>query len=534
MNPVESRDANKRKALTVKDLLIKPVQRLPRYLLLFGDLRKLTPASDDQAAHEALGAATDALEVVCAHINESLQSLDKKRTFDITWVLSERLSFDRQLPRSAFLRLLGQVSLCGCLHVAYRTKDAIKGRYAICVLFESTLLLACADEDNYRYSVLAGVALANATIAEADNGRGIQCHTAPHSWKVVYEHQTKMYEILFTACSAAEAEVWRDKITSNSSQQAKIASETHAGSFELFSPMVEEMRSIGKAAGKAHSVVKRMSQESIRRAATVASTSNLSQVIIKNTQACKEALDTNTRATLQIPRSQSVATPSHVQTLAPRRAERIRLEALLNDAWTKDLLPYPGMTPRRADPLRTGANHVMRKLSMASIVSNFSGSKRNASYTSMASGSRKEDMPAAPARPRRNTARERTAPVSRPPLVDFHNAPEAFLPEDFDLGCKTARKRSALRTFTMTLERPFSPAEKPALLRRAQSVKDAAAAAAAGGSQAPQYTVVQARTITPGPAQGMGEGGLAVEAGQLLTKTPKKSKSKNKLLRLFA
>ncbi|KAK5113975.1 hypothetical protein LTR62_003098 [Meristemomyces frigidus] len=529
LNPLQRRDDNQKRALRVRDLLIKPIQRLPRYLLLFQDLQKLTPVCDDPVVYAGLESVVEQLEAACIRLNHSRRSLDQKRVLNSTWLVSERLSFHNQLPRLAFLKLLGNVDLCGCLHIAYRSKDQIKGRYVICVLFDTTLLLATADSDDASYNVLAGIALKNVTMTETDNGRGLQCHTAPHSWKLVYEHQSKMYELVFTACSAPEAKVWREHISLRAAAQAVLAVEAGRGSFELFSPLVEDMKTVGKAMGKAGSFVRWMSQESIRRAATVASTTNLSQVIIKNTQACKETLDSS-KATLQIPRSQSVATPSHVQTLAPRRADRVRLEALLSDVWTKDSLPYPGMTPRRSDPIRASANHVMRKFSMASITSNFSTSKRNVSHTSIPHA-RKEDMP--PPKSTR-TEHERSRPT-RPLPVSFQTAPDAFLPEDFTIGGTLPKqKRSALRTLTMTLERPFSPAPSeskqpaPDPLRRTQSVRDVNRA-----ETPPLYLVGTQSAVTPGLLSSMQDGAGVGEAEAVL-QSPRKKRSTGRLLRMFA
>lgn len=441
-----------------------------------------------------------------------------------------------------FLQLLGQVHLCGCLYVAWRSKDRITGAYTICILFGSTLLLANADNDSLRYNTLAGIPLSNATLVECDNGKGLQCYTAPHSWKVVFEYAARMYEFILTACSAMESDVWRQQISERIESQARAVAEGVSNVFELQSPLINEMRSVGKAFGKPGSFVRRMS---VHRTATVGPTTDLNQVIIKNTQAVKEALDNTSHTSLQIPRSQSVATPSHVQTLAPRRADRIRLESMLSDVWTKDILPYPGMQPRLSDPIRASANHVIRKFSMASITSNFSSSKRSASYTSISGPSRKEDMP--PPKAKHGTRnRAYSKPTPRPPLVDFHNAPEAFLPADFELEDPvTKRKKSALRTFTMTMERPFSPLvgneAKSNVLRRAQSVKNVGERAvtplsgkgAAKRAATPVYSVVQERSKTSArlePSQQSEEKGGSCEVA---TKTPRKSKSRSKLLRLF-
>jgi len=495
--------------------LQQPIQRLPRYELLFGDLCKLTPVCDDPNCHAAVERLLHELNGACRRVNEAKDDHANVRTLTTTWLLGERLTFSGQVPRSVFLQLLGHVVLCGCLHIAYRGKDRIKGYYVICILFESTLLLASASEDQQKYSTLAGIALANATIAECDNLKGLQCYTTPHSWKLVFEHGARMYEAIFTACSAPEQNVWRRRLTDRIAAQAQAVSEGETNIFELQSPIISEMRSIGKAFGKPGNFVEQMSS-SVHRTATVGPMTDLNQVVIKNTQAVKEALDNRSTASLPIGRSQTVATPSHVQTLAPRRADRVRIEALLSDVWTKDQLPYPGMAPRRTDDLRASANHVMRKFSMASIASNFSSSKRSASYTSV-NQVFKEDMPP-PTKAKRPEPRP-CRPSSRPPLVDFHNAPEAFLPEDFELRDHGKQKRSALRTLTLTMERPFSPLlgeNKSAGLRRTQSVHDGGSGTEAEPTEPkPVYTIVQ--TLPE----------------QLITKTPKKVKSRNRLLKIF-
>ncbi|KAK4539748.1 hypothetical protein LTR36_010401 [Oleoguttula mirabilis] len=514
INPVQSRDANRRKALTVKDLLIKPIQRLPRYELLFSDLCKLTPVCDGPDCHAALERVLHQINHACHVMNRAKDDQSSFRALETTWLIGERLTFSGQVPRSVFLQLLGQVRLCGCLHIAYRSKDRIRGFYVICILLETTLLLASAHDDQQRYSTLAGLSLANTTIAECDNLKGLQCHTAPHSWKLIFEHSARMYEIIFTACSASEKDAWLTRIATGIGTQSRAVAEGTMNSFELHSPIVSEMRSIGKAFGKPGSFVRRMS---VHRTATVGPTTDLNQVIIKNTQAVKEALENSSMASFPIGRSQTVAGPSHVQTLTPRRADRVRLEALLADVWTKDLLPYPGMTARRTDEIRASANHVMRKFSMASIASNFSTTRqRNASYTSM-EHVRKEDIP--PSESSRASSR-RPRKYSRPPLVDFHNAPEAFLPEDFELRDPAKRKKSAFRTFTMTRERPFSPLmseNKPGVLQRAQSVRGVPAGSGGASKENESvYSVVQRA------------------ADEELVQTPRKSRSKSLLLRMFA
>lgn len=472
-------------------------------------------------------------------MNAAKDNPHHSRRMETTWLIGDRLTFSTsQLPKTIFLQLLGPVSLCGCLHIAYRSRDRIKGYYAISILFESSILLASSEDDTMRYSVLAGIALANATIEETDNNKGLQCHTAPHSWKVVFEQGAKMYELIFTACSAVEADAWRAYIASGIEAQTQRVAENKANVLPLSSPLTLDMKSIGKAFGKPSSFVRRMPV----RAATIGSTADLSQVIITNTQAVKEAQEfKSSQTSLQIPRSQSMATPSHVHTLAPRRCERYRLENLLADVWTRDQLPYPGMV-RRTDPIRASANHVIRKFSMASITSNFSSSKRTGSHTSISSWREREMvMPRSRASGRERTDSSVSSRQSKPPLVNFHTAPDAFLPADFDIpGGQKKQKKSALRTFTMTIERPFSPLmgseNIQSGVRRAESVRHAVVDAFSKPTWSPAphqqqeihkpvYSVVQERAKTPATLH-VKEGSQETVTGVSPGKGPRKSRSR--------
>jgi len=118
---------------------------------------------------------------------------------------------------------------------------------------------------------------------------------------------------------------------------------------------------------------------SIHRATTVGQMTGLCQVLIKNTTAAREMGHSASSAAVN--RSQSLLITKRIPVLAPFRGERIRLEGLLADVWTRDVLPFPGMVGRSRGDVRTSASSIMRKLSVASIASNFS--KRSSSLASI-------------------------------------------------------------------------------------------------------------------------------------------------------
>lgn len=277
-----------------------------------------------------------------------------------------------------------------------------------------------------------------------------------------------MFELILAACSAAEERVWRDRMSGRIAVETRNLAEGHAAP-ELSSPLTNELRDIGKAYGKPGGFVRRLS---VQRASTLGPHPDPNQVIIKYTDALRDESNNASTASLPIPRSQSVTTPSHVPTLAPMRQARIKLEGMLAEVWTKDAIPFPGMGARRSEhSIRETANDLMRKLSMASIASNFS--KRSMSFTG-ASGPYQANTKA--------TKVKKTRPESvkpkRPPLINFQNAPDAFLPEDFELQDSRSRPCRGLNLRTLTMngyDRPrspffFSQENKPPEMEGAKSV----------------------------------------------------------------
>lgn len=147
----------------------------------------------------------------------------------------------------------------------------------------------------------------------------------------------------------------------------------------LFFILSLDLRSLGYVFGLPGTLTHRIS---IQRAATVSPRTAACRVIIKNTHALKDYCDSPNSASSSISRSQSLLSTNRVLILAPKRADRIRMEHALTDVWTRDLLPYPGMSSNRGEHLiRTSANSVMRKLSRASLATTFT--KRSTSNASL-------------------------------------------------------------------------------------------------------------------------------------------------------
>lgn len=142
-----------------------------------------------------------------------------------------------------------------------------------------------------------------------------------------------------------------------------------------------DLKPLGPVYGDADSFSRRLS---IQRAATVGTRSGLCQVIIRNTVNLAEGEEQRNDSEHAINRSQSVLTTHRVGVLSPKRSERVRLEHCLSDVWSRDVIPFPGMTVSRSgNIIRASAGSLVRRLSRASMHGPFS--RRSTSITIMPS-----------------------------------------------------------------------------------------------------------------------------------------------------
>ncbi|CAL8580126.1 hypothetical protein XPA_005859 [Xanthoria parietina] len=376
--------ASARKGLSFEDLLIKPIQRICKYPLLFEDLYRNTLEVDNSESRAELERVLWRLRETAEEINRATNDPETQTRIHRSWYLQDLLILPDVSTGPASLRLLGHATLCGVLYVAYEAEKEVCGAYMLCVLFKTHLLLAVPQSDTFRYHVVALIDLHGSQTEKSDDGRGLQCHTASFSWKLIFEHAQQLYEFVFCACSREEQEAW----TQATAHQAEKSSLTQANEVPPLQPMYTFLtlnaNSLGPVFGMPGTLTRRLS---IQRAATVHARTNGSQVIIRNTSAAKEDKDGLSDS---LGRSKSMMDASRVPILAPKRAERARMESCLADVWSRERLPFPGM---KDNHIRASASSMMRKISRASLSSTFSKmSSGTASFTDAKSAASSTDL----------------------------------------------------------------------------------------------------------------------------------------------
>ena len=176
-----------------------------------------------------------------------------------------------------------------------------------------------------------------------------------------------------------EEDQWKAKLTDHVGAECRRQVDEDATTPPLYSILDLQVKSIGQAFGLPGTLSRKLS---LQRALTVNPKSDTHLVLIKNTNSMGSLTESTEELQDLVGRSQSLMSTNRIPVLAPRRYDRIRLEQVLSNVWTREFLPYPGMEGNRGQKLiRSSANSVMRKLSKTSVTSNFS--KRSMSIKSI-------------------------------------------------------------------------------------------------------------------------------------------------------
>ena len=250
----------------------------------------------------------------------------------------------------------------------------------MCALFKAYLVLAVPQINMSKFNVVAVIHLADLKMEAAEDSKGekhirvnhpsvneesgLQCHTALYSWKTVFESENSLFEFIFSACSAAEEEIWKAAIQEQSVLTSPAVAAPREAFPEICTTSALDLKPAGHVFGQAGTLARRLS---IQRAATVGTRNNICQVIIRNTQKSSDSVE-GRQFPESISRTKSLLSTHKTAVLSPKRSDRIRLEQALADVYSKEILPYPGMTGHRSGHLiRASAGSLVRKISRANM-----------------------------------------------------------------------------------------------------------------------------------------------------------------------
>lgn len=167
------KDEDYRKAITVGDLLIKPIQRICKYPMLFEDLLRQTPVSDCPSAHAEVEAIWQSFKLIVDAVNHATHSQDARTHIHRRWALQARLNFSQVTMAPEELRGLGNIVLCGVLYITYQTHKRVDGAYALCLLYRRCFIVAFPAGSTGRFDVCGVINLPDLKVESACDGKGL-------------------------------------------------------------------------------------------------------------------------------------------------------------------------------------------------------------------------------------------------------------------------------------------------------------------------------------------------------------------------
>lgn len=76
---------------------------------------------------------------------------------------------------------------------------------------------------------------------------GLQCHTAPYSWKLVFISDHQLYEVILTACTPKEEIEWRTRLSTH--QASENQEQAQPAIFSLLSLNIKTLGTVFRKPG---------------------------------------------------------------------------------------------------------------------------------------------------------------------------------------------------------------------------------------------------------------------------------------------
>lgn len=185
---------------------------------------------------------------------------------------------------------------------------------------------------------------------------GLRCYGCLFSWKLLFQSQGKNYELVLSAASAREERKWETEMLKSAAALTDMPKSVVA-KLKEHSFLTLELAPLSCSNGVLPLIPRRPSMQALATSRTLPDSQN---IIIKKTH-CPQRLQMTESVDGEIERPMmSALCPALV--LTARRQDRILLERAISAFYTRDVLPYPGMTLGKGDIFHSPGS-LMRHLS---------------------------------------------------------------------------------------------------------------------------------------------------------------------------
>jgi hypothetical protein len=201
-----SQDGIDRMDLSFVSLISKPIARIPKYKLFLESLSKLTPLDEDEDCHRLIQDSIVQVDYSIKEVNRyGLQEKTKAQ------LLFENLSFPPNLLKFP-VEYLGLPLLIGALHITWIGRDRqILNHLFGSFLFKTHIILATITKGN-KYEVKFLIPLAVSRAVDSNDFNGGIYSSYENSFKLAFENDYKLFELLVICHDEFETSIWREKL----------------------------------------------------------------------------------------------------------------------------------------------------------------------------------------------------------------------------------------------------------------------------------------------------------------------------------
>lgn len=188
---------------------------------------------------------------------------------------------------------------------------------------------------------------------------GMSCYGCPFSWKMIIDVEDDTYELVFSASSAIEEKHWKAEILKCCAALAEM--ETPGGHSDPRRYVYLTLNLVGLGVGRMQYTVASLTRRTSMDAMAISRKEQAKNVLIRKTN-FPHTYEDSSSLEEDIEQHSKTSETGQPNSVVAKRGERVRLERLISDVYTRDVLPMPGMIVGRTELF--SRQSIMRRLSL--------------------------------------------------------------------------------------------------------------------------------------------------------------------------
>lgn len=217
-----SQDQNQKMDLSFISLFQKPIARIAKYKLILENLSKSieTPANElaVSGVNHGLQIVKEKLTEINMNVRKHDQDLSRFKTifesldcYPPNIQILKSFFRDDRLSDNFGFECFGNPILCGCLGLIVMSSNCVPNfNFTGCLLFKSHIIVFDCKSQEHQFEIKFMIPLCCCKLIDENDFEGLVCPNEP-SFKLIFEDNFLLYELLFITSNQFERDIWTEK-----------------------------------------------------------------------------------------------------------------------------------------------------------------------------------------------------------------------------------------------------------------------------------------------------------------------------------